>query len=273
MKQKSEHERLHAKIKHDNWDVLVYLDACRYDIFKQVYKDIIGGNLDKAISPARHTLEYFEKMFPDIYEDIVYVSANALLNSKGIVFGIGGNSYDASKHFHKVIDVWEVGWDERIQTVHPKEVNKHATVAFCIYPKKKVILHYVQPHAPYICYKGYGTKALIRKQYSKSRLLEFIMRHIKHETLWKIADRFGALPTDGVGYLWKEVGRDGIIKGYTEDLKLVLRYVKQLMDKYPKKKFVITSDHGERLGEKGNYGHHHTGGYDKEIIEVPWWVK
>jgi hypothetical protein len=273
MKTKPISKMLSAKIGHDNWDVLIFLDACRYDIFKQVYKDIIGGNLDKAISPARHTLEYFEKVFPDVYEDIVYVSANALLNSKGVVYDIGDNSYDARKHFNKVIDVWEVGWDKKLKTVHPKEVNKHATVAFCIYPKKKVILHYVQPHAPYIYHKKYGTRALIRSQYKKSFLLGFVMKYIKHETLWKVADKFGALPTDGMGYLWKQVGKEGIIEGYTEDLKLVLGYVKQLMDKHPKKKFIITSDHGERLGEKGNYGHHHTGEYDKEIIEVPWWTK
>ncbi len=99
---------------------------------------------------------------------------------------------------------------------------------------------------------------------------DFISWFFKQETIWKYAI---SLPNHGMGYLWRRVGREGIIKGYTEDLKLALQHIKVLMDRYPKKKFAITADHGERLGENGNYGHHHTGGYDKEIVEVPWWTK
>ena len=48
----------------------------------------------------------------------------------------------------------------------------------------------------------------------------------------------------------------------------MLKHVKKIIDLYPKKKIIITSDHGERLGEKGNYGH--GGKKEKVLLEVPW---
>ena len=48
----------------------------------------------------------------------------------------------------------------------------------------------------------------------------------------------------------------------------MLNYTKKIVDKFPEKRVVITSDHGERLGEGGDYGH--SGQRDKIIIEVPW---
>jgi len=251
-------------------DVLIILDACRYDIFEKVYKKIIGGTVEKRISPARHTLEYYQKAYPNKY-NMILVSTNALLNSKGIIFNIGGNTYNAKEHFKKVIDVWDTGWDSKLNTVHPVEVDKHVVMAMSLYPKSRFIIHYMQPHAPYIYYneKGYKTTAHVRTPGKESLTTNFLYKHLKQETMWKLADN---LPKNGMGYLWKKVGRKGIIRGYYEDLKLVLKYVKSLMEYAPKKNFVITSDHGERLGEHGNYGHHHTGGYDKEIVEVPWWT-
>ena len=49
----------------------------------------------------------------------------------------------------------------------------------------------------------------------------------------------------------------------------IIKTYKKIVDKCPHKKIVVTSDHGERLGEKGDFGH--SGQYDKEIIEIPWY--
>ena len=144
-------------------------------------------------------------------------------------------------------------------------------VSMDLNPKIKHVIHYMQPHAPYIYYnsKGYHTTAHVRNKAKQSFTSDFISKVFKQETIWAYAPR---LPESGMGHLWKQVGREGIIKGYTKDLELALFCIKILMKKYPKKKFAITADHGERLGENGNYGHHHTGEYDKEIVEVPWWT-
>jgi len=58
--------------------------------------------------------------------------------------------FDAKKHFYKVVDVWDFGWDERIGTVSPREINRAALKYYLKYPGKRFIIHYLQPHAPYL---------------------------------------------------------------------------------------------------------------------------
>ena len=111
-------------LANEDWQFLVVLDACRYDYFKEVYKDVLGdvGKLEKAISPASWTMEWLNKQFPEYYEDIIYVSSNPYINS-GKEITIHGLSYNGKKHFHKVVDVWKK-WDEKTGTVLPIEINK-----------------------------------------------------------------------------------------------------------------------------------------------------
>ncbi|MFW6134895.1 MAG: hypothetical protein ACOC5R_04910 [Elusimicrobiota bacterium] len=259
------------------WDILVILDACRYDMFKKVYKDIIGryGTLKKAISPTTTTQEFLKNIFHDkSLKDVIYISGNPYINSTDISL----SGFDPKKHFKKVVDVWDFGWDDKLGTVHPKELNKSAIVSLDLHRKNRHIIHYLQPHSPYIYYSGEGgridsrteTKNKGKKEKKYAKGMEKIAKRIfSDETIWKMGDIVGKLPDGGIGSLWKKYGKGGIIKGYTEDLKLVLNYVKVIIDKYPEKKIVITADHGERLGEKGYYGHSTTK-RDKEVIEVPW---
>jgi len=267
------------EIRKKDFDILIILDACRYDIFKSVYKLILGdvGILKKAISPATHTIEWLNKTFGGIYwDDVIYVSANTFVNSKRITPRYKGYTFDGMKHFRRVVDVWDWGWDENLKTVHPEEVTKGAIVTIDMNPRMRFIIHYVQPHLPYIYYGGVRKTASIimgEKRGNKIKTWKKIIgktanKFLSQETIWKIALKLGINPDWGMGELWAKYGRDGIIRGYTEDLKLALKYVKVLIDRYPHKKFILTSDHGERLGEKGNY--EHGGKRDKEVIEVPW---
>lgn len=94
------------------------------------------------------------------------------------------------------------------------------------------------------------------------------LRVMSEEDVWRLGKKLGVEPQWMLAKIWYKYGREGIIKGYREDLKLALRHVKKLLARYPTKHFVITADHGERLGENGNY--RHQGNRDKEVIEVPW---
>ena len=78
----------------------------------------------------------------------------------------------------------------------------------------------------------------------------------------------------------RKYGKSGLIKAYRENLKMVLDYAAKLCARLPHKKIVITSDHGELLGEEGAY-EHPNGPIDKifnnlslkrkKILqEVPW---
>lgn len=69
--------------------------------------------------------------------------------------------------------------------------------------------------------------------------------------------------------IFRERGFDGLKEIYRNEIRFVLEYVKMLTDALDLK-FVITSDHGERLGEHWWHTSHGPGPRHKEVIEVPW---
>jgi len=269
-------------IMQEDWDVLVILDACRYDVFKEVYKKILKdyGELKKAISCATHTVEFLNKIFKDKYfDDIIYISANAFPNSLGIP--TGKTNLIMKNHVKRIIDVWNDGWNDKLGTVHPEEVNKHSIVSMDIYRNKRFIIHYMQPHEPSIYFGGgneYGGGIHFIKNRNVTtnnimgKLSHYLKRIFSDTTVWKVCGRLNMLPERGTGWYWYKYGNELMKVAYKEDVKLVLEYVKKLLIKYPMKKFVITADHGQRLGERGYYGHTSITTRDKEIIEVPWLV-
>ena len=65
------------------------------------------------------------------------------------------------------------------------------------------------------------------------------------------------------------IRREEAIEAYEDNLRFVLKYVKKITDKYPQKRIIITSDHGDCFGEYGLFGHP-PNVHIKELIEVPW---
>lgn len=276
------------KILKEEWDYLIILDACRYDYFKSEYRKYLTGSLEKVYSVASETAEWLNKVFKGRYDNVVYVSANPYVNSKGVSV----KGFDARKHFYKVIDVWDWGWDKKLQTVHPREVNKAALIAAKLYPRKRLIIHYMQPHAPYLILRaekrssvndsrssnpltsvirsiwmakrifGKAVKTRLMKSLKLtpfSRGLERFMWNHKH--LWR---EFALWPAEVA--FW--VGDEGLRRIYKSNLEIALRYVAKLVRKLSGH-IVVTADHGELLGEYGMYGHP-PGRRLPELIEVPW---
>jgi len=250
-----------------DWDILIILDACRYDYFSKINN--IDGVLKKAYTYAVCTPQYLKNNFDSLYKDIIYISAMPHLNSKGIP--IKYNNYVAKGKFFKIVDVWDWGFNPNLGTVHPKEVNKSAIPFINLYKNKRFVVHYAQPHEPYLYYSGgpKENKGLNRHMKKIVKIHRFTQKYISNETLWRISNLFEKLPEKGKGKLWIKYGREGIIKGYEENLKEVLKYTKNLVDLYPKKKFLITADHGELLGEKKRYGHFYEWEHPK-LHYVPW---
>jgi len=117
----------------EDWDFLIILDACRFDFFKELYMKKykhIGGNLKKAISPVTFTTDWLDKNFKGFYDDIVYISANPYINSKVKGVASHGFEFDAKKHFFKVIDVWDWGWDFLLFLPHSFVIYKYINNRF-----------------------------------------------------------------------------------------------------------------------------------------------
>jgi len=265
----------------DSWDILIIIDACRYDIFKEIYREFFPkmGKLQLAESPATWTGSWFAEIFyGEILKDTVFVSSHKWINSKGpsdeqvrifserLKYGKMMRDLDATKIFKDIVDVWEFGYDEEIRSISPEIMTDETIKAIENYPDSRVISKYYQIHDPYL-YHSDDLPAKVKK-ISFENFQNFIGTVISDEILCKLREMTGRLPVNALSYYYLKYGKEGVIKGYTEDLKIILTLLKRIVDKYPDKKIVITSDHGERLGEGGDFGH--SGQRDKVIIEVPW---
>ncbi|MCK5636593.1 MAG: hypothetical protein KAH91_04150, partial [Thermoplasmatales archaeon] len=103
---------------------MIVLDACRYDIFKEMSQKILGkSKVEKMISPATQTVEWLDKTFKNQdFSDVIYVSSNPFINSKGIIPEQGSYSFNGKSYFKKIVNVWDKGWNPDISTVHPLDV-------------------------------------------------------------------------------------------------------------------------------------------------------
>lgn len=269
------------KLIHEgDWDVLLVIDACRYDYFKKTYKEFFGdiGELQIVESPATWTGAWVAEIFYNKpMKDVVFVSAHKWINSKGssdekirvfserLKYGKMIRELDARKYFKQVIDVWEFGYGEKIRGISPDIMTNETIKAIEKNPESRIISKYWQIHDPYIYYSE--DKPIKKMSFENFNI--FLGNLISDEMLSLIRKCTGRLPINALSYYYLKYGKEGIRKGYEEDLKLILGYTKKIVDKCPHKKIVITADHGERLGDGGDFGH--SGQHDKEIIEVPWY--
>lgn len=270
----------------ESWDFLVVLDACRYDYFKDLYRNYLDGEVKKAISPALFTTDWLNKVFPNFYGDIVYVSANPYINSKIEVADHYGLKFEGKKHFLKVVDVWKWGWDNQLGTVPSNELNKTLFKIKNNYKNKRFILHYIQPHEPYISknYAHYISEDYVEKRGKINRIIDgktektngdiraSIGRTFQKicgiEGRWKINNLLGIPPFSQVDSIGRAEGMKGLRNAYKENLEIVLESVAELLE-HVSGNILITADHGEYLGENGRYGH---GLVPRRppIVEVPW---
>ena len=254
----------------EDWDFLILLDACRFDYFKEVYqKHFDIGTLKKAISPSTWTMEWLNNIFEDnYYDDIIYVSPHPFINSqKEITFTDSFHdkrSFDGKKHFFKVIDVWR-GKSVNVldATVHPLKVNRAFHQTYLKYPNKRYIIHYIQPHRPYISIND-------KVKIDFTSFERFISVFLSPRQIWdfkKLLNRPSSSPLEDC---YRKSGRKGIIEVYKNEINLVLENIKILIDSISGN-WLITSDHGERLANYWRWNSFdHGGPRDKEVIEVPW---
>lgn len=277
----------------ENWDYLIILDACRYDYFSNIYEKYFFGELEKKISLGSTTPEWCLNSFPSYYSDVIYVSGNPYINSKVAVAG-----FDARRHFYKIIDVWEFGWSEELGTVPPVNINKEMFDLVQKFPDKRFIIHYLQPHSPYISSKfqsrgfpnphphpKYNNVLFGIQGHSVNRILEILFSLLGTfmrtklmkklwfiKTIWKLREIMRLPPASPIDAVRRKYGVDGLREAYKKNLRIVLGHVAELCNEIlynePSKSLVITSDHGEFLGENGTYGHGY-GSRDPILLEVP----
>lgn len=227
------------KVMKEDWDNLIILDACRYDLFNQV--NWFKGKLRSVVSSDSSTSGFLKHNFGDEYfPDTVYISANPQVQR-----------HEVGRRFHDCIRLWETEWSEELDTVPPGNVTDVAIETRNKYPNKRIIVHYIQPHYPFI---GETGKNIDHRSVTGDGIIE--EKHDIH-SIWDLLE-LGSLESELV---WK---------AYRENLELALPHVDRLLRNSPGKA-VVTSDHGNSFGEFGVFGH--PGGvYMSDLVKVPWLV-
>ena len=278
----------------EDWDYLIVLDACRYDSFEAVYSEYVSGDLEKRESPGSATPEWAAETFQGDH-DITYFSANPFINGLGIPLNEmdWGASFDSPwnsvDHIARIHDVWDEKWDEDLGTVLPEDVNEYVRDNWEeLTESDRTVIHYMQPHAPFIAH-GMGRKVnTIRKSFEEAKaegtaaeddgILSPILDPIKPRIerileQSELAMKVGMLVELDPRTIF-DVGshgaKDTLKRYYMDNLHRVFAAAANLAADLDGT-VVITSDHGEAFGEQGIW-EHHVETPIPELIEVPWLV-
>lgn len=224
-----------------DWDNLLLLDACRYDMFDEI--STVEGDLTSVESRGADTLEFLRGNFRDReLHDTVYVTASPMLHR---------HKNSINTEFHDIIDIWNQGdWDEDLNTVPAEPVNSKALSATNEYPNKRLLIHYLQPHYPFI-----GSN---NRPFSAEEAF--------------INDGPGSWTHVANGEL--QVNKNEVWQSYRDNLEYVLDTIRDLLPDL-EGKTVVTSDHGNLLGERGSpipiseWGHPR-GLHVQNLVKVPW---
>jgi len=277
-------------IEEVNWNTLVILDAMRYDYFENMYNDYLTqGRLTKVETADTHTLGWLKKTFNN-YTNAVYISGNPLINSKGV----SREGYVARDHFSKIVDVWDDGWNWTLGTTDPEKVTLEAVKHTG--QEKRLIVHYIQPHAPYysltglpkrsgrvtdsVANKGEGVGTLRFFVNNYVERLERPVGNVLRKTLGnrrvdtlnylysRLKEKLGVEPKGPIAIAVETVGEERLKDAYRDNCERVLNEASKLIESTAGK-VIVTSDHGDLLGEGGRYGH--PGGDSHSVLkEVPW---
>ena len=224
------------------WDTLIILDACRYDLFEE--QNTIAGDLDQRTSRGSHTSQFLYGNFNGReLLDTVYTTASPQLRSRrdeiDVTFCDVNNAWDSSY------------WDEDDGTVPPDRMTEACIESFSEYPKKRHIFHYIQPHYPFLVSEiGDSTRGIGED-------------HAEGYNLWNSIFR-GKLDAD----------IESIHESYEKNFELVLDSIEELLE-MDLGRVVVTSDHGNMLGERARpvpireWGHP-SRIYTDELVAIPW---
>lgn len=209
-----------------DWDVLVILDATRLDALESVsgQYDFID-KVETIRSPGSATYEWMQRTFTDQYDEEIsetyYITANPFTEK-----------HLEMDRFYDCDEVWREAWDTDIDTVPARAVTDRAITAAREANPKRMILHYLQPHVPFVPDPTGGDKRPPSNWGDDSSYLSPWQRLRKGE-----------------------LSEDRVWDGYIRNLEYVLDDIELLRKNIDAEKMVVTTDHGNAIGEWGIYGH------------------
>jgi len=234
-----------SNIFNEDWDNLIILDGCRYDLLEP--SDFPDRTINHRISRGSHTVEFLRSNICNQFmDDIVWVSGNPQLTK-------------FEEHLYKVVHVWKDSWDQEHRTVMPEQMFSKALQVHDTYPNKRLVIHFIQPHYPFI---GENAKKKLENQ-STFQFEEYGLGTDYEYDIWGALER-------------GEVEPEVVWQAYRENLEVALPFVRKL-GKELQGKTIVSSDHGNAFGDwtfpvpLRIYGHPR-GFFLESLRKVPWIV-
>lgn len=190
-----------------DWDNLILLDACRYDYFKEFYPEA-----EKIVSVGSHSREFVAGTFSGRKcGDVIYITGNPHLREEKFKDLTGQRVEDT---FHSVYQTWDNDWEDK-EYMPPEPIVRDAKTAEKLFPEKRKIIHFMQPHDPYV----------------------------GGEEVWRLSE------------VWKgnktlEEAREA----YRDNIEFLIPRIEELANSL-EGKTVVSADHGDFLGEYGLLAH------------------
>lgn len=199
-----------------DWDNFVIIDAARPDILREVVND--PRTVGETKSPASDSRQFIQRcMNGKELHDTVYITANPHV----------GETLDDGV-FHAVINLLIDEWDRQKETVLPEKVRYRTLEVHDRYPNKRLLIHFMQPHFPFIGSHGEDIEAGIGRT-----LADRTSPHPWYEQMWN-----------------RSSDRDKLINAYRENHAIVFDEVEKLLNKLEGKS-IVTADHANLIGERG----------------------
>jgi len=240
-----------------DWDILLLLDACRYDKFCEICP-IDPSHVEHRVTLGSRTPSFLRRTFDErTCHDIVYITANP----QPLRYDFERND----KPFNRMVSVLDE-WDAEIQTIHPRDVRNAALDAAESYPEKRLIIHFLQPHAPFLG----PTAAKIRERTGTT----VCGLDPGREYTAVQSQNVEATGYRGILREHQSIDIEDIITAYLETLAIVTVHAINMAGRFTGK-VALTADHGELLGDRlhlfGSQRWEHPGGIrTPELCTVPW---
>lgn len=223
----------------EDWDILVVLDACRYDLFSEYVAEQNVKFFD--------TVESFESLGTDSGAWMTNNFTDEYRAEMQQTVMVTGNPHSDwllnDADFLELDEVWRYAWDEESRTIPPRPLTDRAIHHSREKSPERLIVHYMQPHYPFVPQPLGG--GVDPDDFGNT-----------DDTVWKRLRK---------GELELEVVWDA----YKKNLEYVMEDVKLLLDNVDAETVVISSDHGNAIGERGIYGHPRSVPLNA-IVNVPW---
>jgi hypothetical protein len=257
------HRPIGRNIYEYNWDLVIVLDACRVDALREVADEYSFLNsVNQALSLGSSSKEWLVNTFREEYHDEIsdttYLTGNGWVDealTPSVDFSswtvTNGSIAESRDLIHRLIErpvVPQSGFDEvwmqplrdmgGIEGFSADDLTEHAIQHGRVREPKRMIVHYMQPHEPYLHRVANGDEP------TEIDIRPFELLRCGHE-------------------------KAPVWNAYLDNLRYVLNNVERLLENYDADDVIITADHGEMFGEYLLYGHAEGIPHPK-LRSVPW---